>query len=377
MKSDGAALTFLRMTARNLYRRPVRTSLTVIAVAMGVIAIVSFATIAEGLWESVDASIHFNDSDLIVFQAGVAADILSTLDENQTREKLSAIPGIRWMLPLLWHVLPVADRPFFLMLGLQREDMDYGPEGLLRGRYPESDDEVLLGSIAQRVLDKDVDDALAIFGETYRVVGVFQSNVVFINGAVVLSLPRLQRLADKAGRVTTFQVGIEPGVDSAEVAAEIEREHPDLVAIADVHEYHKVDQGLEIIDEMVWVVSFIAIVIGSIIVANTMWMSVLERTREIGVLRAVGWSRPRIVSMILLEAVGVGLIACVVGCAGGAGLAKLSTLMPGANQFLEPVFGLTPFVLALVVAVVLSALGALIPAWRAAHISPAEALRYE
>ena len=71
-----------------------------------------------------------------------------------------------------------------------------------------------------------------------------------------------------------------------------------ITCIADASEYNKVDQGLEMARGTVWAISFIAIVIGSIIVTNTMWMSVLERTREIGVLRAVGWSRRRVVLMI-------------------------------------------------------------------------------
>jgi len=79
----------------------------------------------------------------------------------------------------------------------------------------------------------------------------------------------------------------------------------------------------------------------------------------------------------VLEALGVGLMACLVGSALGAGLAELVTRLPIAAQFNRVVFGVEPFVLALVVAVLLSVVGALAPAWRAARISPAEALRYE
>ena len=128
---------------------------------------------------------------------------------------------------------------------------------------------------------------------------------------------------------------------------------------------------------MVRAVSLIALIIGSIVITNTMWMTVLERTREIGVLRAVGWSRRRIVFMIILEATGVGVFACAIGCVLGVGLAELTTVLPGSQQFVAPVYDAVPFLLALGVAVSLSVLGALLPAWRAARISPAEALRYE
>lgn len=377
MSSTRSPLTLLRMTARNLYRRPVRTSLTAIGVAMGVVAIVAFTTIADGLWESVEEFIHLDDSDLLVFQANVAGDILSALDERETHETLLRVPGVAKAVGTLWHVLPVEKQLFVMLIGLHRAEMSSRHENLVRGRCPEADDELLLGTIAQRVLAKDVGDTLNILDEPCRVVGIFHSDLVFINGAVVMDLPRLQRIAAREGYVTAFQVYLDSEADPDGVIARIEAENPGLVAIGDVRQYSKVDQGLEMMDSMVWGISFIALVVGSIIVANTMWMSVSERTREIGVLRAVGWSRRQIVLMILLEAAGVGLIACALGSAGGTGLAKLTTRLEVADRFMDPVFGVSPFALALLVAVVLSVLGALMPAWRAAHISPAEALRYE
>jgi len=128
---------------------------------------------------------------------------------------------------------------------------------------------------------------------------------------------------------------------------------------------------------MVWVIALLTVFIGGVIVMNTMWMTVMERTREIGVLRAVGWPRGRIMRMILIEATGVGVLACIVGTLAGLVLAEISTLLPVTSQFVRPVYDLPPFLLASTVAIVLSLLGAAIPAMRATRISPAEALRYE
>ncbi|MBU0618547.1 MAG: ABC transporter permease [Planctomycetes bacterium] len=378
MDSGGSALTLARMTTRNLYRRPVRTSLTAIGVAAGVVAIVAFSTIVRGLWDSVEEIIHVGGTDLLVMQANVAADLLSVLDEVETREKLLAVPGVEQAIGTLWHVVRTREAPFCLLVGLRRSGMGVDPDMLLRGRYPEKDDEVLLGWIAAKyVLERDVGATVEILDEHYQIVGVFRSNSIFIDAAMVMTLPRLQQLALKEGQVTVFQVHVREGFDIAAVSDEIERRYPEVVSIGEAAEYSKADQGLVMADSMIWAVSFIAIVIGSIIVANTMWMSVLERTREIGVLRAVGWTRQRIVVTIILEAAGVGLIAAAIGCPAGIGLAKLSATLPVAEQFLQPVVSVEPFLIALGIAVALSVLGALIPAWRAARISPAEALRYE
>ena len=377
MHTERSELTLLRMAARHLYRRPMRTTLTALGVAVGVVAIVSFSMIVRGLWKAVDNIVHINETELIVLQANISLDIFSTLDEEETRRNLLSVPGVNAAVGTLWHVLRIRPQPYCLAVGMRLEDMVALEDNLTRGRLPENDDELLLGSIAQRVFEKDVGDVLEIHGEPCQIVGVYHTNVIFFNGGIALSLPRLQRLTAKDGSVTAFQVDLDPGAEPADVGVRIESTFPELVAISSASEYHKADQGLIIAQSMVWTVSFIAIVIGSIIVANTMWMAVMERTREIGVLRAVGWSRRRIVCMILLEAAGVGLIACVVGCLLGAGLAELATVLPVTELYLEPAFDAGPFLLAFAVAVLLSVIGALAPAWRAAHISPAEALRYE
>ncbi len=372
-----APLTTLRMAARNLLRRRMRTGLTALGVAIGVSAIVAFSTLAQGMWRAIDGLVRINNGDLMVFQAGVAADIFSVLDEEQTCAVLREVPGVAETIGVLWCVLPVEAEPFVILFGMQLADLPRVGEELVRGRQPENDREVMLGTIARKVFEKDVGDTLDIRGITHEIVGIFRTDVVFLNGAVLVSLPHLQELTGNAGRVTTVQVYLEPGVDAEAAAERIERDVPGVVAVSGAETYNKVDRGLEVMNGGVYAISFIALIVGGIVVANTMWMSVLERAREIGVLRAVGWGRRRIVTLILIEAGGVGLLACGLGCVMGIGLAQLATRIRTAEQYLEPQFGWQPFLLALVVAEVLSLLGALVPAARAARISPAEALRYE
>ncbi len=108
-----------------------------------------------------------------------------------------------------------------------------------------------------------------------------------------------------------------------------------------------------------------------------MWMSVFERTREIGILRALGWSRRSIISMVLIESLMLGVLAAVIGASLGVGLAELSTVARFTEQFVDPVYDVATFLRAAVVALGIGAVGGLIPSWRAATFSPVEALRYE
>jgi putative ABC transport system permease protein len=377
MSETARTLTLVGMCWRNLHRQPLRTILTALGVSVGVAAIVAFGSLARGLHEAMNAAIRFGEGDMMVFQAGIAADIFSTLDEAETRAILLSDPDVVRVMPALWHVMPAPKMIFGFAMGLHREDMEIHREHLIGGRIPRTADEVLLGRAAARLFGKDVGKDLYLAGRRFVVAGTFETGVVFFDGAIIMSLERLQEIAQKPGKVTAFQVKVRPGVNADVVGDRISRGHPTLSTVSSATQYQRIDQGLEIANGMVRGVSFLAILIGSVIVTNTMWMTVHERTREIGVLRAVGWARRKIVAAVIVESTGVGLLACGFGCLFGMGLAKLSVYAPFGGQFLNPVFAWQPFALAVVVALVLSILGAALPAWRAARISPVEALRYE
>jgi len=124
-------------------------------------------------------------------------------------------------------------------------------------------------------------------------------------------------------------------------------------------------------------ISFLAVFIGGLGMLNTMLMSVLERTREIGVLRALGWRRRQVVGMILQEALILGLAGGLLGSLLGVGLAWAVTLAPVVGGMMAPRY--SPALLAQVLAIALGMgiAGGLYPAWRATKMSPVEALRYE
>ena len=133
---------------------------------------------------------------------------------------------------------------------------------------------------------------------------------------------------------------------------------------------------LEYIDWFVWIISLVSVAVGGLGVLNTLLMSVSERTREIGTLRAVGWSQGRVLRLIL----GEGLVTSILGGFGGSllGVVGAELLMKLVPQgILEPLYGPRIFARAMIVAVLLGLLGALYPAWRASRLAPAEALRYE
>jgi putative ABC transport system permease protein len=124
-------------------------------------------------------------------------------------------------------------------------------------------------------------------------------------------------------------------------------------------------------------ISLLALFIGGVGMLNTMLMSVLERTREIGVLRALGWRRRQVLGMILQESLVLGAVGGVFGILLGLGLGKLVSLAEGMWGSIELVYTPLIVVQAVVLALIAGVAGGLYPAWRATRMRPVEALRYE
>ena len=126
-----------------------------------------------------------------------------------------------------------------------------------------------------------------------------------------------------------------------------------------------------------WGISFMALLVGGLGMTNTMVMSVYERTREIGVLRALGWQRRRVLGMIIRESITLSLMGGIAGVALGVVLGYTLNLAPGLQGWVKLRFRAGLFAQAIVTAVVLGVVGGVYPAWRASNLLPVEALRYE
>ncbi|HZS24976.1 MAG TPA: ABC transporter permease, partial [Gaiellaceae bacterium] len=116
---------------------------------------------------------------------------------------------------------------------------------------------------------------------------------------------------------------------------------------------------------------------GGIAVTNTMAMSVFERTREIGILRAVGWPSSRVAAMIVAEAAAICLLALGVGCALGVVAAQVFVGRTALSGLISPTYTVSTFAWGLAFALGVGLLGALYPTWRAVRLAPVAALRHE
>jgi putative ABC transport system permease protein len=187
-------------------------------------------------------------------------------------------------------------------------------------------------------------------------------------------------------RISGFSVRVVPGPDHE---ARVERVRHRIEALRDPEdtsvrltaqkpaEFVRSLSQLKLVRAMSWIVSAIALLIGVISMLNTMVMSVLERTQEIGILRAVGWPRGRIVRMVLGESVVLGLAAAVVGVGAAIGGLYVLTLSPKVNGFIEPRVSAEVLAQGVGITALIGLLGGAYPAVRAARLLPTEAIRHD
>ena len=130
---------------------------------------------------------------------------------------------------------------------------------------------------------------------------------------------------------------------------------------------------MQVASAMAWMTSIVAMIIGAISTLNTMMTSVLERTAEIGILRAIGWRRWSVARMVLFESLALAVIASVLGAlAAWIGTESLSRTTAAAG-LLSPVIDAAVLAKGFALAMIIGLLGALLPAWRAARLMPSDA----
>jgi putative ABC transport system permease protein len=371
-------MSFLSLVSRNLFRQRMRSVLTVVGISVGITIVVALGSITGGVRQTVGGWLRLGDSDFVVARKGSADFSFSTVSEDEWRQ-LEGMDGVERAMGALVRVTRHGSNPYFILIGVRPSNLAQAPPELVSGRLPRqgSTDEVILGSRAAAGDDAAPGSAVTIDEERFLVVGVYRSDDVMTDSGAYAPLETVREIARTPGVVTGVWVKASPGTDAAALASTVEERFPTLVAVSGVNDFGKVDQGIAIMDALNLAVSTLAVVLGAIAVMNTMIMAVFERTREFGILRAVGWRGSRIMRLVLTEALLLCLVAAVVGTALGVLATRGVMLIEAVQGFLEPTYTLDVFLRAVVIAFAVGLVGAVYPAYRAVRLSPMEALRHE
>lgn len=375
-------MSFLSLIVKNPFRNKSRALLAIIGIGIGLATIVALGGITNGLIASAEDTLHSGGTDItIVGSESASAQATSfgtaTVSEDWI-DKVNNVSGVDQSVGVYSTMLTSQDIPMLSVVGIDRDDVSFADLTITDGElFDKNSSEVVVGKVMAENEDISVGDSVTIGQEDYDVVGIFESGNSNQDMSLFMDLGKTQELVQDEGNITAIFVKVNPDYDVDAVADDITNQYGDnLTTVTSLSDMAMVGDMIDMLNGASWGISLLAILIGAVGIINTMLMSVLERTRELGVLKAVGWSGKRILGMIIGESIVITLFAGVVGSIVGVIVVELFTsfnLLGG----MTPVYTIDIFVQAFAIAIVVGILGGLYPAIKAIKLPPTEALRYE
>jgi len=375
-------MSFLKLMLKNPFRNKSRAALAIIGIGIGIATIVALGAITSGLSSTLDDTLHAGGADFSILSTETDASGTpygtATLDEEWI-DKVQNISGVKNVEGVYLVTMPI-ENSYSMVIGVDPNSFNTSSMSMTvtSGRMLKNDSkELLLGKLALEDYDKKIGDNLTLKGKKFTIVGVYESGDPNIDHGVMTSNDDIQKLVDDKGKVSVLYVFVDKGVDVTSVTEKINSTYgKNLTTVTSISDVEMVAESLDMVNAASLAISLLAIIIGGIGIINTMIMSVYERTREIGVLKAVGWKGKRILGMILGESLVLtitsGIIGSIIGIAGVELMAYFNVL-----QGIFPMYTVEIFIQAFAVATIVGLFGGFYPAYRASRLPPTEALRYE
>jgi putative ABC transport system permease protein len=373
-------LSFTGFAWKNLWRRRLRTLLTLGGIAMAIgafVALVGFSRSFEHEWARLYSS---SGTDMVV----VEKTFLETSLDERAGTKLSAMPFVEQATPMIFNMMDLTPEINAIVFGWKGNSYDFNSITFLSGkRFEDGKAELILGDTLAGNLEKKTGDTLELQGKAFTVTGIYHGGSALEASAVIMPLDQLQEISSLQGKVSGFHLRLRPAPSGESedaylkrVAKAIEAALPGLRAER-ANDWATKNQFVGLAHAVAWGTSSIALLIGILGIANTMAMSVFERTREIGVLRALGWKSGGVMMLIQAESVVLGLVGGMFGLGVGYGALRLLSRLPETASIVSSSISALDLAEALGIAVLSGLIAGAYPAWRGAHLSPVEALRHD
>jgi putative ABC transport system permease protein len=258
-----------------------------------------------------------------------AYDLTMSAVPQEAGAELTAMPEVRAVSGMLQGLVRAEGQPYFFVFAytpgsfeLERYQL-YAGDGLYARAVPSArGTPVLLGTAAAESLHKRPGDTLRLNDRVFRVIGLYQTGNALEDGSALLRLDDAQQLLGQTRQVSVYYIQLKDPALRERLSARVARIWPNL-ALSGARDLAGQEGMLGMLRGVVVLIAGLAVLIGGVGLANAQLMAVFERTREIGVLRAVGWSRARVLVMILGESV----LVCALG-----GVASAARRLAGAGR---------------------------------------------
>jgi putative ABC transport system permease protein len=380
----------LDLALKNVSRQRTRTFLTVLGIIIGIAAIIALGSFAEGISRFIEGSLELSAGKVTVTQAGSGGFFSGFGGSDLTQENIDTImeiDGVKEVVPMNLYFggggmgFGPGGGPDIVIAGIEPGESEFlvgETVEMYDGRdIEEGETEVMIvGFTFAEERNLAVGDSLIVEEMDFEIIGIIeQTNNANVDDSAVVNIDDVQELLDTENFQLLYVVP-EDIKDAEVIADEIENVDDTLEATTPVELARQASEIVGQIRIFTLGIGGIAAVVGGLGVLNTMIMAVMERRREIGVMKAIGATKMVILKQILTESILISAIGGVVGILLGA-LAGLGLNMVLAGG--ETLAIVTPGLAAsgFIFAITLGLLGGVYPAMKAASLDPVEALRYE
>ncbi len=397
---------FLILILKGIRYRPIRSWLTILGIVIGIMLVVVILALGDGIQNSIKSTLQMFGSDLIVVFPGKESNPLASLfGGDRFKEKdltaLARIQGVRFVALediASMNIEFLGEKKSTLVNGIQwdlAKILMEQSEGIkLESGYWPSDinsSDIIIGNkVAQTLFKKNVHvgDEMIIRGKKMRIAGVLSSiGEQMSDNIILMSINTFRDLTGVRGVAMNADVKLNPDANVNLVAKQIKFELGKQDAVRDfsvltpAKTERLAGNVLTIIELVLVVIALISLIVGAVGIMNTMYTSVFERTKQIGIMKAIGATNDNILALFLLESGIIGVVGGIIGITFGILMAFLIGLygerngIRGLFSFASlDFFGL--FVI-LFLTFVIGVISGLLPARSASKMEPAEALRYE
>lgn len=395
-------MDYLEYTIKGMVQQRARTFLTLLGMIIGIAVMVAMISIGQGMQASINDQLEKMGSDKIsifpggAFTGGVGAVRVFVPFSDKEMEALEQIPGVKSVNPYFLRSAVIkygGEKKSANIGGISSKGIDVFKQfySIKEGRYFKDyeDGVAVIGYRIQKgFFDKvvRVGDVLKINGKKFTVVGTLvEIGNMGDDSTVYLPIKSAQNLFDAKGENTMLFIVADNenvvnrvAIKAEEVLKKL-RGGKDFEVMTTKKLAKKVSRVATIITFVLGGVASVSIVVGGVIIMNTMLMTVMERTNEIGVMKAVGATNMNILTLFLVESGMVGLVGGTIGVVVGTVISKMIEYVGAiylGSSFItvvseELVLG------SLLFSVVVGSISGIYPALKAAKMHPAEALRHE
>jgi putative ABC transport system permease protein len=364
----------LALVSTNMLRRKARTLATAVGIALGVGTIVALLSVGSGLKKTAGQLVHLGFADAGVFQSGVSDPTASILP-NSLAARLEKRPDVLKATPLLLVIEGVKQNQAAVVFGADPNGFFAHRLVTTAGRRAFGTHTIMVGDKLARELHLRPGSTLLVKRKPFKVAGIYHTGIFFEDTGAILDLDVAGRMEHKVGEATTIAVQFTDHTHHDAAVKALKRDMPGIQIIGTPDEAARAGANGQLVRNAVTIIAALALIVGGLGVTNTMAMAVLERKRELALLSAVGWSRPRVATLVLAEGVATSLLGAglglLIGVIGARGLGDAL----GVSAVVRPEVTVDGLWQSLVIGFAIGVLGSLYPAWRGTTVSGAELLK--